>query len=641
MTMLDRMRRHKSWLKWSLAVVVLAFVLLYIPDFVRGPANGAGLSDAIATVDGSEVTVGEFRVAYARQMDQYRSMYGGQMDEKMLRQLGIDQRVLQGLIEEEISLAEARRLGITASDEEVKARILSIPSFQENGQFIGYDRYRQLLQMQNPPVRESDFEEQVRRSIAVEKLQAALTNWISVSEADIEAEFRRRNEKVKLAVVNFPADKFLEGVQASDEEISRHFESNQEKYRVPEKRKVRYALLDVQAIRDRMTVTPQDVQRYYEDNAQQYSTPEQVRASHILLKTDGKNEADVKKLADDIAAKAKGGADFAALAKQYSEDTSNNNSGGDLDFFGKGQMVPEFDQVAFSLQPGQVSDPFKTSFGYHVVKLTEKRPATTRTLAEVSAQIEDQIKWQRAQDEAEKISTDVAAQLKTPADLDTVARPRGLVVAESGFFSREEPIAGLGVAPAASEQAFTMKEGEVSPVIRTPQGYAFITVTGRQDAYVPKLDEVKAKVREDVVKRKSVEAAQARATAVAGQLKSSTDFTAAAKSAGLDVTTTDLINRGAPIGAAGISPAVDAVAFSQPAGTVSDPITTDNGAVIVKILERAEPKPEEITAGKQQTRDQLVSERRGRFYSSYMNKARENLKIEINQRALATLTAGS
>ena len=115
------------------------------------------------------------------------------------------------LVEEEISIAEARRLGISATDEEVKVRILAIPSFQENGQFIGYDRYRQMLQMQNPPVRESDFEEQVRRSITVEKLQAALTNWISIPDSEIEAEFRKRNEKVKLAVVNFPADKFREG----------------------------------------------------------------------------------------------------------------------------------------------------------------------------------------------------------------------------------------------------------------------------------------------------------------------------------------------------------------------------------------------------------------------------------------------
>src|SRR5688500_13844025 len=354
MTMLDRMRRHRHWLKWSLALVCLAFVAVYIPT--TDSMSGAGLGAAVATVEGNEITVGEFRLAYNRQMEQYRAAYGAQMDERLLRQLGIDQRIVQQLIEEEISVAEAKKLGITASDQEVRARIIAIPSFQENGQFIGYDRYRQMLQMQNPPLSPDDFEEQVRRSLTVEKLQAALTNWISISDADAEAEFRKRNEKVKLAVLNFPAEKFLEGTQATDQEIADWFEKNKETYRVPEKRKVRYAVVDTQAIRDRMTVTPQDVRRYYEDNQQQYSTPEQVRASHILLKTEGKSEAEVKKLADDLAAQAKKGADFAELAKKYSQDESNNTKGGDLDFFGRGQMVAEFDKVAFSLEPGQVSD---------------------------------------------------------------------------------------------------------------------------------------------------------------------------------------------------------------------------------------------------------------------------------------------
>ena len=639
MTMLDRMRRHKNWLKWSLALVVLAFIALYIPA-TNNSANGAGMNDAVATVEGSDVTVGQFRRAYARQMDAYRSAYGANMDERLLRQLGIDQRIVQQLIEEEIAIAEARRLGINATDAEVKQRILAIPSFQENGQFIGYDRYRQMLQMQNPPLRESDFEEQVRRSITVEKLQAALTNWISIPDSELDAEFRKRNEKVKLAVVNFPADQFREGTQASDDEVAAWFEKNKDTYRIPEKRKVKYALLDVQAVRDRMTVSPQDVQRYYEDNAQQYSTPEQVRASHILLKTEGKNEADVKKLAEEIAAKAKAGADFAALAKQHSEDESNSDKGGDLDFFGRGTMVPEFDKVAFAMEPGQISDPFKTSFGYHVVKLTEKRAATSRPLTEVSAQIEDQIKWQRAQDEAQRTADDIAAQLKTPGDLDTVAKARGLTVAESGFFGREEPITGLGMAPAAAEQAFTMKEGEVSPAIRTPQGFTFITVTGRQDAYVPKLEEVKARVRDDVLKKKAVEAAQQRASAIAAQAKSG-DLNAAAKSAGLEVKTTELIARGAPIADAGVSPAIDAAAFALPVGGVSDPIITDNGAVIVKVLEKQEPTAAEIAAGKEQTRQELINERRGRFYASYMGKARDRMKVQINSQLIAQLTQGS
>lgn len=639
MTMLDRMRRHKNWLKWSLVLVVLAFIALYIPAS-NNSANGAGLNDAVATVEGNEVTVGEFRRAYARQMDAYRQAYGANMDERLLRQLGIDQRIVQQLIEEEVSLAEAKRLGITASDEEVRQRILGIPAFQENGQFIGMERYRQMLQMQNPPMRESDFEEQVRKSITIEKLQAAITNWISISDAEVEESFRKRNEKVKLAVVSFPADSFRETVKVSDQEVAAWFEERKDEYRVPEKRKVKYALIDVQALRDRVTVTPQDVQRYYEDNAQQFSSPEQVRASHILLKTEGKNEADVKKQADDLAAKAKAGADFAALAKQYSEDESNNTTGGDLDFFGRGQMVPEFDQVAFALQPGQVSDAFKTSFGYHVVKLTEKRPASSRPLAEVQAQIEDQIKWQRAQDEAQRTADDLASQLKTPADLESIARARGLVVSESGFFTRDEPIAGLGLAPAAADQAFTLDEGAVSQAIRTPQGFAFLTVTGKQDAYVPKLEEVQARVRDDLLKKKAVDAAQQKAAELAGSLKSG-NFEAAAKAAGLEVKTTDLIARGAPVADVGVSPAIDAAAFSLPAGSVSDPITTDNGAVVVKVLERQDPTAEEIAAGRQQAKDELMNERRGRFFSAYMGKARERMDVRINGELLAQLTQGS
>ena len=639
MTMLDRMRRHKNWLKWSLVLVVLAFIALYIPAS-NDPANGAGLNDAVATVEGSEVTVSEFRQAYARQMQAYRSAYGANMDERLLRQFGIDQRIVQQLIQEEISLAEAKRLGISASDEEVKQRILAIPAFQENGHFIGYERYRQMLQVQNPPVRESDFEEQVRRSIALEKLQAALTNWISISDADAEKAFKERNEKVKLAVVAFPLDKFREGVVASDQEVASWFEQHKDEYRIPEKRKVKYALLDVQTIRERISVSPQDVQRYYEDNAQQFSTPEQVRASHILLKTEGKNEADVKKQADDLAAKAKAGADFTALAKQYSQDDSNNTKGGDLDFFGRGQMVPEFDTVAFSMQPGQVSDAFKTSFGYHIVKLAEKRAATSRPLAEVRGQIEDQIKWQRAQDEAQRTADDLAPQLKKPADLDAVAKARGLTVAESGFFGREEPIAGLGLAPAAAEQAFSLGDGEVSPAIRTPQGFAFVTVTGKQDAYIAKLDEVKARVRDDVLKKKAVDVARQKATEIAAKLKTG-DFDAAAKAAGLEVKTTDLIARGSPIGEIGASPAVDAVAFTLRAGSVSDPITTDNGAVVVKVLEKKAPTAEEIAAGKQQTKDELMNERRGRFFAAYMAKARERMNVKVNNQLLAQLTQGS
>lgn len=645
MTMLDRMRRHKGWLKWSLAIVVLAFILLYIPSFLETDANGAGNNQVVASVDGRDITAGRFRRVYQQQMQAYRSQYGANVDERMLKQLGIDQRIVQQMLEEETALAEAGRLGITATDEEVRERIAVLPALQENGHFIGEERYRQMLQMQNPPMRPDEFEEQVRRGVTVEKLQAALTNWITVSDSDVDQEFRRRNEKVKLAVVSFPADKFRPGLEATDAELNTYFDAHKSELKIPEKRKVRFALIDMQANRDRMQISPQDIQRSYDDNQQQYSSPEQVRASHILLKTDGKDEAAVRKQAEDLLKKARAGGDFAQLATAYSEDEVSKAKGGDLDYFGKGQMVPEFDKVAFSLPPGQISDLVKTQFGFHIIKVIDKKAATTKPLAQVRTQIEDQLKWDRAQTEAQRTADDIATKLKKPADFDTVAKPRGLTVGESAFFSREEPIAGLGMAPAVSERAFDLKDGEVSEAIRTPQGFAFVTVTGRQDSYVPKFDEVKAKVRDDVLKRKAIDVARARAAAVDGQMKSG-DFNAAAKAAGVEVKTTELIARGTPIADVGASPAIDAAAFALPAGGVSEPIVTDTGAVIVKVLEKKDAsaeaptgKPAQPAPTKDSVKIELMNERRNRFYASYMTKARERMKVNINREVIAQLVA--
>src|SRR5205823_9773265 len=185
--------------------------------------------------------------------------------------------------------------------------------------------------------------------------------------------YRRRNDKVKLSVVSFAADKFRGQVNATDQDVAAYFDGHKNDFKIPEKRKIRYLLIDVDAMRAKVIVPPADVERAYNDNLEQYSTPEQVRASHILLKTEGKDDAAVKAKAEDILKQAKSGADFGELAKKYSEDDSNAKNGGDLDFFGKGRMVPEFDRVAFAMEPGQISDLVKTEYGYHIIKLTDKK----------------------------------------------------------------------------------------------------------------------------------------------------------------------------------------------------------------------------------------------------------------------------
>ena len=634
MTMLDRMRRHRSWLKWSLALIVLAFIIAYIPEFMRSSGADAAAGDTIASVEGRAITSGDFRRTYQAQLQAYRSAYGGNMSEQLLKQLGIEQQILQQMVDEQASVAEAGRVGIRVSDEEVRQRILAIPAFQDNGHFIGDQRYQQLLRMQRPPLTPADFEEGIRRSLTVEKLRASLTDWLTVPDKELEQEYRRRNDKIKLAVVSFMADGFRTQANATDQEVAGYFSAHPADFKIPEKRKIRFMVLDVDAIRAKVTVPPADIERAYNDNLDQYSTPEQVRASHILFRTEGKDDAAVKAKAEDVLKQAREGADFGALAKKYSDDEASAKNGGDLDYLTRGRMVAEFDQVAFTLQPGQISDLVKTQFAYDIIKVTDKKPGTTRTLAELRPQLTDQLSYERAQAQAGDLAASLEKQITRATDLDKVSKAQGLNVQESGFFAREEPILGLGPSPEVASRAFDMKVGDVSQALRASRGFVFITLVARQDPYAPKLDEVKDRVRDEVIKQKARDLSKQKATEVAAKLKGAPDFEKAAKAAGVEAKTTELIVRGAAYPDLGVAPAVDDVAFSLPAGAISAPISVTNGTAIVKVIQKQETTPEDYTLAKDKFRDELLADRRGRFFGAYMTKAKLRMKIEVNRETL-------
>jgi peptidyl-prolyl cis-trans isomerase D len=644
MTMLDRMRRHKGWLKWSLALVVLAFIVFYIPSFLNDPTAvgvGAAPSEVIAEVEGRSVTAGQFQQRYNSQIQAYRSAYGAGLSDQLLRQLGIDQQILQQMVDEQAALVEAERHGIRVSDEELAQQIFAIPGLQENGRFVGEQRYEQILRSQNPPMTKATFEETLRRSLMIDKLRAALTDWMTVSNDDVEREFRQRNEKAKLQVVALTADAFKGQVKVSDADVSSYFDMHKAEYRVGEQRKVRMLLLDRDQAFARTGVTPTEVQSYYNGNITQYQTPEQVRASHILLNTAGKDEAAVRKQAEDILQQVKAGADFAELAKKYSEDEGSKPNGGDLDYFSRGRMVPEFEAAAFAIEVGQVSDIVKSQFGFHIIKVTDKKPAVTRSLDEVRPQIEEQLKRQRADQQIAARATELAAGISNTADLDRVARENGFMVTESEFFGRDDPVPGLGPAPQVAAAAFMLKGDAVNGPITTPRGPVFIALAGTRDPYVPTLDQVKDRVREDVIRTRATELSRQRASQIAAALRSANDFAAAAKAQGFEAKDTQLIARGAPLPDVGVSAAVDKVAFSLPVGGVSEPITTNDATVIVRVAERDEVTPDELQNGRETFRDQLLSERRGLFFSSYMAKAKERMRIEIRDDVVRRMLAAT
>ncbi|MBI2187527.1 MAG: peptidyl-prolyl cis-trans isomerase [Acidobacteria bacterium] len=644
MTMLDRMRRHKGWLKWSLALVVLAFIVFYIPSFLDDTTAvgvGAAPGEVIADVEGRTVTVAQFQQRYNAQMQAYRTAYGGQLSDQLLRQLGIEQQILQQMIDEQAALTEAERHGIEVSDEELAQQIFAMPGLQENGRFIGEQRYEQILRSQIPPMTKAMFEENLRRSLMIDKLRAALTDWMAVSDAEVEREFELRNERVKLQVVALTADAFRNQVTVSDADVASYFDSHKETYRVGEQRKVKMLLLDREQAQKRIVIPVTEAQRYYNNNINQYQTPEQIRASHILLNTSGKDEAAVRTQAESVLQQAKAGADFAELAKKFSEDPGSRDNGGDLDYFNRGRMVPEFETAAFALEPGQLSDIVRTQYGFHIIKLVDKKPAVTRPFEEVRTQIEEQLRTERAAEQLGTRATELANRINDPGDLDTVGRESGLTVTESDFFGQDDPVPTLGVAPQVAAAAFGLQEGQVSGAFDSPRGPVFIALAGRRDPYVPTLDQVRDRVRDDVIRTRATELSRQRAGQIAAALKGASDFAAAAKAQGFQAKDTQLIPRGSPLPDIGVNAEVDKVAFSLPTGSVSDPMTTNDSTVIVRVVERDEVTPEEFAVAREAFREQLLADRRGRFFTAYMARAKERMDIEIRQNVVQRMLAAN
>ena len=630
MTMLDSMRRHIGWLKWSLGLVILAFAFLYIPDLSNStPQLTGALTDVVATVGEREITVGEFRTVYLRQLRNYQAQSGGEITAEILRSMGLDRQILQQMIDEYAALQEAERLGVTVTDKEIRDRIVSFPAFQQNGQFVGEQAYIQSLRLQSPPMTPAQFEEDIRRSLMLERLQAAVTDWITVTDEDLRREHVRRSETISVSAISFRADDFREGIEATDADVAALFAQNAVDYTVPEKRQLRFVLINVAALKESFTPSDDDVQGYYGYNTDRYTEPVTLRASHILLRTEGKDLPEVQTQAEAIVAEARGGADFAELARQYSEDDGTKELGGDLGPISPGQMVPEFEGAAYALDQGEISDPVSSMFGVHIIKATEKTGGTTQPLNEVRESIVDLLKQESADARASALAEAMAAEITTAADMDDAARRRGLEPQVTGFVSPGEPILGLGFSSEVTARAFQLGQGQVAGPIQTPTGPAFVTVVGIQDPSIPPLEEVEARVRDDVIRKKAFAAAQARAAEVATLLQTADDFTQAAETEELEVSTSDAIARGAAVPGVGLNAAVEAVAFSLSAGETSDPVLTGNSAVILHVHERQEATAADFQATRETLRNDMIAEQQGQFYAAYLENVKARIRIDV------------
>lgn len=628
------LRRHRWWFNWFLVVIIASFVYFYIPAFHESETGTPG--ETLATVGGLPISVAEFQRVYAAQRQRMEQIYQGRLDANLLKQMGLEDQVLEGLVSDRVVLLEAKRLGVSADDASVADAISKIPGLQENGHFVGAAEYRRRLEIQGRSVEE--FEAAVRSSLLQQRLEALVTDGVAVAPAEAELDFRRQSEQIKAEYVLVDSARFKPQASVSDDEVAAWFASKKDAYKLPERRILSYLLLDQVALEGRVTVTDHEIDVHYQEHRDEFKQEEQACASHILVKVksasspEGHDDAEARKLAEAILAKLKAGGDFAELAKKSSEDKGSAASGGDLGCFARGRMVPEFENAAFSMGAGETSELVKSSFGYHVIRLVSHQPESTLPLAAVKDQIRRGLVQERVQALLEEKAQAIAALLGRGRSLEEAAKEQAVPQQKSAPFARgEADKAGVLGAPALLARAFELKPGEVEKDgFRVARGRAFIALAEVQPARAAELKDVSDTIKAEI----GTEKASERARALAADVKAKAEKTGLEKAAlavGLvRKETPGLVGRGQPLGDLGSGAALEEVAYALPEKKLSDPVRTSAGYAVLRVLEKKPFDPVAFEKQKDALAASLRDSRRRDLFQAYMSQARQRFQIERN-----------
>jgi peptidyl-prolyl cis-trans isomerase D len=627
------LRRYQRdvMLKALLAVIIVGFVLVYIPPFLQG--NTAGHGDEVGRVGDLGISATEFQRNYVRQRSQYERMYRGKVDANMLKSMGLPEQVFDNLVDQRIVQIETARRGLTVTSQDLVRAVNAMPELQENGHFVGAERVRRMLESQGQSI--EDFEQALRNDLLRKQLEGLVTDGVAVSPTEVEREYRRRNEQIKAEYVLVDATPFRAQATASDDEILAHFNAHKESYRMPEKRVVDYVLISPDAVKSLVTATEAEVQGYYRAHGDEFRDAEEVCARHILLRTKSESnpqghapeeaQAQARALVEQLR---KTPTDFAAVAKKSSEDTGSASTGGDLGCFPRGTMVGPFETAAFALEPGKISDPVKTEYGYHIIQVQQHKEEQQKSLEAVREKIKTDLASSKGQALVEAKSTAMAEALAGGKKLSEAARASGLEVKTSAPIAKGD--AGALFDAAAVTRIFELKlnQTEPQPLGAGKGAVAFVSLREITPPRIPELTEVRDKVRADVIEEKALALAHARAVELKTKATSSS-LEAAASAFGLTrKETPGLVHHDQPMGDLPAGAALDETAFSIAPSTVSDPVPVTGGYAILRVTEKKSVDPAAFEKEKASVAAALRDNRRSQLFQAYLKSARERIVVE-------------
>ncbi len=636
--MLDFVRtKQKSILiKIAFGLIILSFVIGYTMLTAPSRKGNTQRGDIAATVNGDEISYADFQTAYSQLYNLYQSIYKGSFNSTLEKQLNLPKQAMQQLVEEQLLVQQADKLGLEVSKQELIDSISKYDAFQLNGQF-NRDRYLQVLKYQR--MTPEQFEAAQRRQLLTQKVREKLQQGAEVSDADLEAAFHKENDKIDLNFVWLTPALVESKVKVTDQGLQDYFADHREQFQIPEKISLRYLQFEPARYEDKIaSFSQEDLERFYRRNLDQFEIKEQVNAAHILIKVpkDADQETVTKRrqLAEDLLKQLHEGADFAKLAKAHSDDKSSAANGGDLGTFGRGVMIPTFEDAAFALQPGQLSDVVRTPFGFHIIKVNSHIDSGVKSLVDVIDQVKKGLTLEKARQMAYEKAMDAYNINRKSGDLEAAAKANDLGIKETGYFSRNEAIDGIGKAPEITQAAFALQEGELAHPIQTTQGVFLFMLKDRQESRLPELTEVKPAVEAAYRAEQAQSLAKELADKLLAEAKDKKSLRAAAADLKLSLEETGDFNRGFGgfVPRIGASEEVATAAFKL---TEAEPIMPQVYTVGDKYLVASlkDAKVADFSALTEQDRSQLkerlLSEKKDHMVNEKLNQLLQQAEINI------------
>lgn len=623
--MITVMRRYRRLLQVGLLVVIAAFVITSVVVSGSSTFRGSDVGvDSVATVNGETIPNDRYHRRYQAYLDAYAQVYRDRFTPELAERMGLPQQVVNDLVQETLVVQRARAEGLEITDVELNAQIQAIPAFQENGRFT-IKRYQEFLKRRG--LGTTAFEADVRRELTRTKAETTIRGGVKVADAEVEQAWRLRNEGVRASWALVEVAPLATGVQVTDAELETYLKAHEGEYRQPERRKVTYVLV---SIRDYIKpVSDADIEKYYTEHAAEFERPVQVRASHVLVRvpatggSEGEDKARAK--VADVIKRAKAGEDFGTLARELSEDPGSKANGGDLGLVRKGEMVPQFEQAVFAMKAGEISpEPVRTPFGFHAIKVTEVQPGGKTPLKDVAAQIRDRVSADAADRAAKAKADEIRAKLQGAADFIAEVKALGLSPIDTTIPKIDRPPGAA--ADVMADATFALAPDGVSAPVKTPAGWLVIKARETLPAAVPPLAEIKDRVAAALKRERAEALAFERAKELAAEAKGG-DFAAAAQKAGATMGETPRFSLAKP--AEKLPGDAMLTAFKTPAGATTEPVKTQQGFYVMKVLDRTPADPSGFSADKERVTREVLSQKQSQAWQAWVDAARAGAKVEV------------